>query len=125
MNINLDELYEERKRDLTYEIDFIEGVQYNFKLEDMEKLLGINSKEDLENFKKYLFYLDVFRVNFLLTDSLDDEIDKFESILDEDERIKEKLIEIYIKHQNLFRDESGIRKLNLVPKIYDCRIFAV
>ena len=40
------ENYELRKKELTFEIWFIEGTQYNFKLEDFEELLGIN-KENL------------------------------------------------------------------------------
>ena len=40
------ENYELRKKDLTFETWFIEGIQYNFKLEDFEELLGIN-KENL------------------------------------------------------------------------------
>ena len=57
------ENYELRKKDLTFEIWNIEGVQYNFKLEDFEKLLGINN-DNLFLFKKYLVYLDIYRVNY-------------------------------------------------------------
>lgn len=125
MNNKFNKLYEERKKDLTYEIDFIEGVQYNFKLQDIQNLLNINSKEDLEIFKKYLYYLDVFRINFLCTNNLEEEIESFKSIIDEDEFIKDKLIEMYLKHESLFRNEKGVRKLNLVPKTYNNRIIAI
>ena len=35
MEVNLDEYYEKKKNSLTYQTDFIEGEQYNFKLEDI------------------------------------------------------------------------------------------
>ncbi len=123
MNSIVEDVYEKRKKDLTFEIYFIEGIQYNFKLEDMEKLLDINSKEDLEIFKKYLYYLDVYRVNYPYSNSFEETINQFESILDEDEKTKEKLKLLFIKHENLFSDSDGMKKLKNIPKEYNNRIF--
>lgn len=123
MNSIVEDVYEKRKKDLTFEIHFIEGIQYNFKLEDMEKLLDINSKEDLEIFKKYLYYLDVYRVNYPYSNSFEETINQFESILDEDEETKEKLKLLFIKHENLFSDSDGMKKLKNIPKEYNNRIF--
>ncbi len=125
MNKNLEELYELRKKDLVFEMYFIEGVQYNFKLEDIQNLLGIKTKEDLEIFKKYLYYLDLYRCNFFYIESMEDAIEKFISILEDDEIDSEELIEIFKKQEKLFCDENGNMKLKLVPKSYNTRIFNI
>lgn len=124
MNKNLDELYEERKKELNFEICFIEGVQYNFKLEDIQNLIGVKTKDDVRVFKKYLYYLDVYRCNFEYIESLDEAIEKFTSVLEEDEVDKEPLKEMFKKHEKLFSGEDGMMKLKLVPSEYDIRIFS-
>lgn len=123
MDKNFDELYELYKDALTYEIYFIEGVQYNLKLEDVQNLIGVKTKEDLSIFKKYLYYLDLYRCNFFYIESIDDTIEKFNSILEENEKDRESIIEMFKKQERLFCDENGNMKLKLVPKSYDIRIF--
>ena len=78
------ENYELRKKELTFEIWFIEGIQYNFKLEDFEELLGIN-KENLLIFKKYLVYLDFYRVNYPIAMSEEDALNNFKKVVKDDE----------------------------------------
>lgn len=122
MKINLEELYEQRKKDITYEIYFIEGIQYNFKLEDIQNLIGV-TKDNLKVFKKYIYYLDVYRCNFFYIENIADGIDKFNLILDEKENDRELLTEMFKKQENLFCNKEGKMKLELVPRKYDVRIF--
>lgn len=123
MNKNLEELYELRKKELVFETYFIEGVQYNFKLEDVQNLIGVKTKEDLNVFKKYLYYLDLYRCNFFYIESMEDAIEKFNSILEDEEKDRESLTEMFKKQERLFCDEKGNMNLKLVPKSYDIRIF--
>ena len=121
MNINFDEYYENKKRNLTFETYFIEGVQYNFKIEDIEELLDIY---DLDIWKKYLYYFDAYQIGYIYIENFEDSIIKFiETINDEDEKTKNQLLKIFLKHENLFKNEKGIKQLKLVPKEYDKRIF--
>ena len=120
MDINLDEYYENKKKNLTFEIYKIEGVQYNFKIEDIEELLGI---DDYDLWKKYIYYLDSYRIGYIYIENYEDSIIKFiEMIDDEDEKTKNKLLKIFLKHDKLFKNEQGIKRLSLVPKEYDKRI---
>lgn len=120
MNINFDKYYENKKKNITYEIFFIEGVQYNFKLEDMEKLLDIN---DYEVWKKFIYYIDMYTISYIYIENFEDSIIKFIDILKlEDDKTKNKLLKIFLKHENLFKDEKGIKQLKLVPKEYNKRI---
>lgn len=123
MDKNLEKLYELRKKELVFETYFIEGVQYNFKLEDVQNLIGVKTKEDLNVFKKYLYYLDLYRCNFFYIESVEDSIEKFKSILEENEQDRDNIIEMFKKQERLFCDENGNMKLTLVPKSYDIRIF--
>ena len=119
--INYEEYYEKKKNDLTYEIYYIEGVQYNFKLEDIKKLLDIKEEEI---FKKYVYYIDVFRTSFIYIENIEDSIIKFLSVIDdEEEKSKVKLLKIFLKHEKLFKDEKGLRQLKLIPKEYEKRKF--
>ena len=121
MNINFDEYYENKKKNLTFETYFIEGVQYNFKMEDIEELLDIY---DLDIWKKYLYYFDAYQIGYIYIENFEDSIIKFiETINDEDEKTKNQLLKIFLKHENLFKNEKGIKQLKLVPKEYDKRIF--
>lgn len=121
MNINFNEYYENKKKNITFEIYHIEGVQYNFKLEDMIELLNI---KDLELFKKYLYYLDKYRVGYIYIENYEDSIIKFlEVINEEDNKTKNGLLSIFLRHEKLFKNEQGIRRLTLVPKEYDKRKF--
>lgn len=121
MNINFDEYYETKKKNLVYETYFIEGVQYNFKMEDIEELLDIY---DLDIWKKFLYYFDAYQIGYIYIENYEDSIIKFiEIIKDEDEKTKNKLLKIFLKHEKLFKDEKGIKQLKLVPKEYDKRIY--
>ena len=119
MNINYEEYYENKKKNLTYEIYYIEGVQYNFKLEDIQNLLNIS---DLVIWKKYIYYLDLYRVEYIYIESYEDSIIKFINVISkEDDKTKNKLLKLFLKHKNLFKNEYGIKRLSLVPKEYDKR----
>ena len=121
MNINFDEYYEIKKKNITFETYFIEGVQYNFKMEDIEELLDIY---DLNIWKKFLYYFDSYQTGYIYIENFEDSIIKFiEIINNEDEKTKNQLLKIFLKHEKLFQDEKGIRQLKLVPKEYDKRIF--
>lgn len=120
MQKNIEKFYEEKKKNITCEIYFIEGVQYNFKLEDLKQLLEV---DDLELFIKYMYYLDKHRSSFIYIDNLEDAIETFKQIIDEDDITKEKLVRIFLKHENLFCNENGERKLELVPTDYENRIY--
>ncbi|MBQ9024341.1 MAG: hypothetical protein IJ105_03885 [Bacilli bacterium] len=121
MNINFDKYYEDKKKNITFETYYIEGVQYNFKMEDIEELLNII---DLDIWKKYLYYLDTYRTSYIYVENYEDSIIKFIEVLtNEDEKTKNKLLRIFLKHENLFKDENGRKQLRLVPKEYDKRIF--
>ena len=113
---NLNDLYD---KNLAYEIYYIEGVQYNFMVNDIIKLLEIN---DLELFKKYRDYLDLYRISFSYIDSFEDSISKFKSIIKE-EKLKDVLVKIFIKHENLFSNGDGFKKLELIPDEYKNRKF--
>lgn len=115
------ENYELRKKDLTFEIWNIEGVQYNFKLEDFEKLLEINN-DNLLLFKKYLVYLDIYRVNYPIAYTKEDAINNFIEVI-KDDKNKDILLEFFLKHENLFCDKNEIRRLKFVPSEYNKRIF--
>ncbi len=115
------ENYELRKKDLTFETWFIEGIQYNFKLEDFEELLGIN-KENLLIFKKYLVYLDFYRVNYPISMSEEDALNNFKKVVKDDEN-KVLLLSFFKKHEHLFCDKNKVRRKKLVPIEYNKRIF--
>ena len=135
------ENYELRKKDLTFETWFIEGIQYNFKLEDFEELLGIN-KENLLIFKKYLVYLDFYRVNlirFLRENTnyiistfnksgtrnlriLKHALNNFKKVVKDDDN-KVLLLSFFKKHEHLFCDKNEVRRKKLVPIEYNKRIF--
>ena len=119
MNINYEEYYENKKKNLTYEIYYIEGVQYNFKIEDIQNLLNIS---DLLIWKKYIYYLDLYRVEYIYIENYEDSIIKFINVINkEDDKTKNKLLNVFLKHKNLFKNENGIKRLSLVPKEYDKR----
>ena len=121
MDINLDEYYEKKKSSLVYQSDFIEGIQYNFKLEDIQDMLNI---KDINLFKKYLYYLDLYRVSYTYIKDYEDQIMKFISIIsEEDEITKNYLLRIFLKHEDLFKNEKGIKRLSLVPEKYKNREF--
>lgn len=113
-------MYESIKKELSCEIYIIEGVQFNFKVDDIQKLLGV---DDLILFKKYLYYLNNFRINNLYVESYDDALNKFKEEIDEDEIVIEDLIKIFIKHEYLFCNEKGVKQLKYVPKEYNNKIF--
>ena len=121
MDINFDEYYENKKKNLIFETYFIEGVQYNFKMEDIEELLDIY---DLDIWKKFLYYFDAYQVGYIYIENFEDSIIKFvETINEENEKTKNQLLKIFLKHENLFKNEKGIKQLKLVPKEYDKRRF--
>ena len=120
MQKNIEKFYEMKKKDITCEIYFIEGIQYNFKLEDLKQLLEV---DDLDLFKKYMYYLDKHRSTFIYIESLEEATQTFKQILDEDDITKERLVKIFLKHETLFCDSSGQRKLELVPTNYKNRIY--
>ena len=121
MNINLDEYYERKKNNIAYQTDYIEGEQYNFKLEDIQDMLSIT---DLELFKKYIYYLDVYKVTYTYISSYEDSIMKFISVIDcENEITKNRLLRIFLKHEDLFKDERGLKRAKLIPKKYEKRLF--
>lgn len=121
MDINLDEYYEKKKNQLAYQTDFIEGEQYNFKLDDVQDMLNIT---DIELFKKYIYYLDVYRVTYTYIKNYEDSIMKFIKVIeDEDEITRNKILRIFLKHEDLFKDERGLKRANLVPKKYEKRLF--
>lgn len=119
MEKRIQEFYEKKKNDITCEIHFIEGVQYNFKLEDIKELLEVENKE---LFYKYLYYLDIFRSTFLYVESFEESIQCFKSIINEDDKTKEQLVKILLKHEKLFCNKDGVTKLDLVPDKYKDRI---
>ena len=121
MNINFDEYYENKKKNPTFETYFIEGVRYDFKMEDIEELLGV---DDINLWKKFIYYLDSYQIGYIYIENFEDSIIKFiETIESEDEKIKNKLLKIFLNHEKLFQNENGIRQLKLVPNEYDKRIF--
>lgn len=113
-------MYESMKKDLVCEIQYIEDKQFNFTMDDMKDLLEI---DDLEIFKKYFYYVNVHRIEFLYINSFKDGYLLFKSLIEsEDEITKNKLLKTYLKHEYLFCDKKGVRKLELVPKKYYDRI---
>ncbi len=117
--MNIEEMYDSLRKDISYEIDIIEGIQYRFKVDDIQKLLEV---EDLKLFKKYLFYLNNYRMNNLYIESYEDAFKKFNSEIPDTDDDKRKLAKIFLKHETLFCDEDGIKKLKFVPKEYNIRI---
>ena len=117
MKVNFDEYYEKKKKNICFETYFIEGEQFNFKLEDMFELLDIKDENLL---KKYIYYLDCYRVNFFYIENYEDAIIKFVSVISDDED-KAKLLKMFIRHETLFCNESGIKRLSLVPDKYNKR----
>lgn len=113
--------YELRKKDVTFEIWFIENIQYNFKLDDIKELLNITD-EYIFIFKKYLVYLDVYRVNYPFSLNKEDVINNFYSVI-KDDTDKDLLLSIFIRHESLFMDKNEVRRLKLVPNKYNNRIF--
>lgn len=113
--------YELRKKDVTFEIWFIENIQYNFKLDDIKELLNITD-EHIFIFKKYLVYLDVYRVNYPFSLNKEDTINNFYSVI-KDDTDKDLLLSIFIRHESLFMDKNEVRRLKLVPNKYNNRIF--
>lgn len=113
--------YELRKKDVTFEIWFIENIQYNFKLGDIKELLNITD-EHIFIFKKYLVYLDVYRVNYPFSLNKEDTINNFYSVI-KDDIDKDLLLSIFIRHESLFMDKNEVRRLKLVPNKYNNRIF--
>ncbi len=113
--------YELRKKDVTFEIWFIENIQYNFKLGDIKELLNITD-EYIFIFKKYLVYLDVYRVNYPFSLNKEDTINNFYSVI-KDDTDKDLLLSIFIRHESLFMDKNEVRRLKLVPNKYNNRIF--
>ncbi len=113
--------YELRKKDVTFEIWFIENIQYNFKLDDIKELLNITD-EHIFIFKKYLVYLDFYRVNYPFSLNKEDTINNFYSVI-KDDTDKDLLLSIFIRHESLFMDKNEVRRLKLVPNKYNNRIF--
>ena len=113
--------YELRKKDVTFEIWFIENIQYNFKLDDIRELLNITD-ENIFIFKKYLVYLDVYRVNYPFSLNMEDVINNFYSVI-KDDTDKDLLLSIFTRHESLFMDKNEVRRLKLVPNKYNNRIF--
>ena len=113
--------YELRKKDVTFEIWFIENIQYNFKLCDIKELLNITD-EHIFIFKKYLVYLDFYRVNYPFSLNKEDTINNFYSVI-KDDTDKDLLLSIFIRHESLFMDKNEVRRLKLVPNKYNNRIF--
>lgn len=113
--------YELRKKDVTFEIWFIENIQYNFKLDDIKELLNITD-EHIFIFKKYLVYLDVYRVNYPFCLNKEDAINNFYSVI-KDDTDKDLLLSIFTRHKSLFMDKNEVRRLKLVPNKYNNRIF--
>lgn len=113
--------YELRKKDVTFEIWFIENIQYNFKLDDIRELLNITD-EHIFIFKKYLVYLDIYRVNYPFSLNKEDVINNFYSVI-KDDTDKDLLLSIFIRHESLFMDKNEVRRLKLVPNKYNNRIF--
>lgn len=113
--------YELRKKDVTFEIWFIENIQYNFKLDDIRELLNITD-EHIFIFKKYLVYLDIYRVNYPFSLNKEDVINNFYNVI-KDDTDKDLLLSIFIRHESLFMDKNEVRRLKLVPNKYNNRIF--
>ena len=113
--------YELRKKDVTFEIWFIENIQYNFKLDDIRELLNITD-EHIFIFKKYLVYLDIYRVNYPFSLNREDTINNFYSVI-KDDTDKDLLLSIFTRHESLFMDKNEVRRLKLVPNKYNNRIF--
>ena len=113
--------YELRKKDVTFEIWFIENIQYNFKLGDIKELHNITD-EHIFIFKKYLVYLDFYRVNYPFSLNKEDTINNFYSVI-KDDTDKDLLLSIFIRHESLFMDKNEVRRLKLVPNKYNNRIF--
>ena len=121
MDVNLDEYYENKKRYVTFQIDFIEGEQFNFKLEDIKDMLNIT---DLELFKKYIYYLDIYRLKYTYIKNYEDSIMKFIKVIEnEDEITKNKILRIFLKHEDLFKDERGLKRQKLIPNEYKNRLY--
>ena len=115
------ENYELRKKDVTFEIWFIENIQYNFKLDDIKELLNITD-EHIFIFKKYLVYLDFYRVNYPISMSEEDALNNFKKVVNDDEN-KDLLLSFFKKHEHLFCDKNEVRRKKLVPIEYNKRIF--
>ena len=116
MNIDLDKYYENKRNSLVYQCDFIEGEQYNFKLDDIQDMLNIR---DINLFKKYIYYLDLYRISYTYIKDYEDQILKFINIIsEEDEITKNYLLRIFLKHEDLFKNEKGIKRLSLIPEKY-------
>lgn len=113
--------YELRKKDVTFETWFIENIQYNFKLDDIRELLNITD-EHIFIFKKYLVYLDIYRVNYPFSLNREDTINNFYSVI-KDDTDKDLLLSIFTRHESLFMDKNEVRRLKLVPNKYNNRIF--
>lgn len=113
--------YELRKKDVTFEIWFIENIQYNFKLDDIRELLNITD-ENIFIFKKYLVYLDIYRVNYPFSLNKEDTINNFYNVI-KDDTDKDLLLSIFTRHESLFMDKNEVRRLKLVPNKYNNRIF--
>lgn len=113
--------YELRKKDVTFEIWFIENIQYNFKLDDIRELLNITD-EHIFIFKKYLVYLDIYRVNYPFSLNKEDTINNFYNVI-KDDTDKDLLLSIFTRHESLFMDKNEVRRLKLVPNKYNNRIF--
>ena len=95
--------YELRKKDVTFEIWFIENIQYNFKLDDIKELLNITDE------------------HFCL--NKEDAINNFYSVI-KDDTDKDLLLSIFTRHESLFMDQNEVRRLKLVPNKYNNRIFS-
>ena len=115
------ENYELRKKDVTFEIWFIENIQYNFKLDDIKELLNITD-EHIFIFKKYLVYLDFYRVNYPISMSEEDALNNFKKVVKDDDN-KVLLLSFFKKHEHLFCDKNEVRRKKLVPIEYNKRIF--
>ena len=116
MNIDLDKYYESKRSSLVYQCDFIEGEQYNFKLDDIQDMLNIR---DINLFKKYIYYLDLYRISYTYIKNYEDQILKFINIIsEEDEITKNYLLRIFLKHEDLFKNEKGLKRLSLIPEKY-------
>ena len=94
--------------------DLLVGDQYDL-------FTGIN-KENLLIFKKYLVYLDFYRVNYPISMSEEDALNNFKKVVKDDEN-KDLLLSFFKKHEHLFCDKNEVRRKKLVPIEYNKRIF--